>query len=77
MGWLVCLLASLVNININIIFLMYVCMYYVCNVLLACMPVHHVCVVPSEAERGHCIPWNWTINICELSCYHMGSGNQT
>lgn len=33
--------------------------YFMClRVLLACMSLSYVCLVPSEARRGHWIPWN-------------------
>lgn len=38
-----------------------------------CLYVHYVLVVPTEAGRGHQIPWIWTRGGCELP--DEGSGN--
>ena len=46
--------------------------YIVCNSVCVC-----VCYaqVPSEAERGHQIPWNWSVGSCELQ--DVGPRNPT
>ena len=33
------------------------------RVLYVCVP--RVCLVPSEAEKGHQSPWNWSYRWCE------------
>lgn len=49
---------------------LFLCMYMRVPV---CLYVHYVLVVPTEAGRGHQIPWIWTRGGCELP--DEGSGN--
>lgn len=36
-----------------------------------CQYVCHVCAVPMEVRRGHCITWNWSYR--QFVSYHVGA----
>jgi hypothetical protein len=43
---------------------------YFMHECFACMDVclPHASLVPTEARRGHCIPWNWSYDGFESPC---------
>lgn len=61
-------------VSLNNFLKIFICFYLMCtNVLPVYVYVPHKCLVPTEARRGHWLPWNWSYRLLWISLWVSGT----